>query len=240
MTSRTLSGWLIHAQPSGETASYLSILTEEKGLIQTRYPGGQSRKRKMNLQLFTPLWIELQQRGQMHYCQSIEIKSQPPVLSNLALSCAYYINELIYKTLKQPEIDNHLYTVYEQSLLSLQQTQEQTKIERLLRQFEWSLLVSQGHSYSFELEGDQQTAIDITLNYLFQPGYGFYPSPQGFSGQTLLSIAQNGLADKTTLSVAKRIMRQAIDYLVDYQPIHARKMFMTHHPENNTLAMDRP
>lgn len=227
MTSRTLSGWLIHSQPSGETASYLSLLTEEQGLIKITYPGGQGRKRKINLQLFTPLWIELQQRGQKQYCQSIEVKTQTPILTDLNLCCAYYINELIYKTLKQPEVDNQLYRIYEQTILSLQQTKDIANIERLLRQFEWSLLVSQGHTYSFEFEGDHNTALESELNYQFKPGYGFYVSPKGISGYILQSIAQNGLIDKTSLHAAKQIMRQAIDHLIDYQPIHARKMFVS-------------
>lgn len=232
MTSRTLNGWLIHSQPSGETSTYLSLLTEEQGLIKIGYPGGQSRKRKINLQLFSPLWIELQQRGTKQYCQSIEIKTQLPILTGLPLCCAYYTNELIYKTLKQPEVDNQLYNVYEQTILTLHQNQEIAKIERLLRQFEWTLLVSQGHTYSFQYEGNQ-TAIDANSHYQFKPGYGFYINPQGFSGQVLLSIAQNGLIDKTSLQTAKQIMRQAIDHLIDYQPIYARKMFVHRTIETN-------
>ncbi len=226
MTSRTLSGWLIHSQSSGETAAYLNLLTEEQGLIKISYPGGQSRQRKANLQLFTPLWIEIQQRGSKKYCQSIEVKSQPPIITGLPLCCAYYINELIFKTIKQPEVDNQLYKIYEQSIFSLCKTEEQPKIELLLRQFEWALLISQGHTYSFQYEGDQQTLIDANLFYQFKPEYGFYLSDQGFSGQILISIAMNGLINKLSLQAAKQIMRQAIDHLIDYQPIHARKLFV--------------
>lgn len=226
MTSRTLSGWLIHSQPSGETSAYISLFTQEQGLIKASYPGGQSRKRKSNLQLFTPLWISFQQRGSKQYCQSIEIKTQPSILAGLPLCCAYYINELIFKTLKQPEVDNKLYQIYEQSIHALHQTQEQTKIEYLLRQFEWTLLVSQGHIYSFQYEGDQQTQLDVNLHYQFKPGYGFYIFDQGLSGRVLLSIANHGLTDKPSLQAAKQVMRQAIDHLIDYQPIHARKMFV--------------
>jgi len=211
MTSRTLNGWLIHSQPNGEAGLFISILTEEHGLVKTSFPGGQGRKKKANLQLFTPLWIELQQRRNKQYCLTIETKSPPPMLSGLSLYCAYYINELIFKTLKQPETDNQLYTIYEYSILALQQTKDQAAIETLLRQFEWSLLISQGHTYSFEFEGDHHSAIDANQSYQFKPGYGFYISPQGYAGEILLSIAANGLTNKKTLLIAKKIMRQAID-----------------------------
>lgn len=226
MTSKSLPAWLIHKQWSGDTSARVYLFTSELGLVNCFYKGGRTPKKQAALQPFTSLWVNLEERYQQHFLQSLESSSSMIPLMGTSLFSALYINELIYYTMKPFVPEEDLFQAYLYTLNHLSQTEERLPIEALLRRFEWSLLHACGHGFSWSHEAETGELIVGDKQYRFIAGKGFIGAAKGIPGAHLLALAADDLTQAECLKSAKGIMRQAIDHLLGGREIKARTLYL--------------
>lgn len=207
--------WLIHKSPSGNSSLKLCLFTPQLGLVSCLYRGGRTPKKMAMLQSFAPLWLRLNQKGSWHYAEAIEAISEPLSLEGIALVSAMYVNELIAYALKPHDPQPEMYAYYHATLQGLSVVSERLAIEAILRRFEWMLLSCCGLGLDFAEDG---------LAYLFVPGRGFVASELGYAQAIVSAICQGDFTEVGVLRVAKKVMRQAIDHLLEGREVLSRTL----------------
>lgn len=220
----TVEAWVLHKQVSGDTSLWIDFFCRDYGLIRCLYKGGRTLKKNNVIHLFTPLHITFEKRYDRFYIKTIESLTLASFLQGDALFCAYYINEILYYSLKPELADPLLFDAYQQVMQALTSNPQRLILESLLRRFEWTLIHACGYTFSLtkDIQGNDLKADQY---YLFNPGQGFVAHPTGIPGAHLLALANDDLEHFAHLKSAKIIMRQAIDHLLDGRPIKARSLF---------------
>ncbi|MGC1181671.1 DNA repair protein RecO [Legionella sp.] len=223
--TKTIEGWVVHKQWSGDTSARVSFFTLELGFIQCLYKGGRTPKRQALLQVFTPLWLTVDERYERYYVKTVESISPTLDLEGHSLFCALYVNEILYYALSPYYHDASLFEVYLFTLNGLASTRERLVFESLLRRFEWALLKTCGYSFSLIHEARTNNFIVPELYYQFVAGEGFISTSEGIPGRHILALAEDNLSEADYLKSAKYIMRQAIDDLLGGREIKSRSLY---------------
>lgn len=224
MTTRVMNAWVLHKHWTGDTSARVVFFTRELGLIHCLCRGGRTLKKQAFLQPFTPLWLAVEERYDRFYTRSIEQHQPMLVLSGDSLFSGLYINELLYYALKPQYQDETLFDAYELILLALGRSQDRLVIEGQLRRFEWNLIKSCGHAFSFFQDARSDDAILENKYYQFIPGEGFVLQSGGIPGRYILALGEDNLDDLSCLKAAKMIMRKAIDHLLNGRELKSRAL----------------
>lgn len=227
MISEPLTAYLLHQRDAGETSAQLILFTKEKGLIHARFSGARTQKKRGILQPFMPLWVIIDERSYGAYVKSIEIASYPRLLSHQAMISGLYVNELLYRTMHQHEVEALLFEQYQETLDNLMQANDRFCIERALRCFEWRLIESLGTMVSFVFEADGITPLIETASYQLVPDAGFVLNETGYLGANLFAMAQQKWDDSEVLRTAKHLMRRMIDHQLDGASLEVRALYAT-------------
>ncbi|KTD48281.1 DNA repair protein RecO [Legionella quateirensis] len=225
MTTKSLQAWVIHKQWSGDTSARVNFFSRESGLVNCLCKGGRTPKKQSLLQPFTPLWISVDERHDRYYARSMESISPMLHLEGNSLFSGLYINELLYHALRPIYPDAELFDAYLMTLNGLASTDNRLLIESILRRFEWALLNSCGHSFSWIDEARTGDLVRADQCYQFIAGEGFVASDKGIPGEHILALAEDKLDEASYLKSAKLIMRQAIDHLLGGREIKARALY---------------
>ncbi|MGQ3888984.1 DNA repair protein RecO [Legionella sp. CNM-1927-20] len=227
MTNHSLSAWLLHKQPLGDTSLKTTFYSREQGIISCIYKGGRLPNKQTLLQPFIPLWLSVNQqpRSQWRYIQQLENTSSPLILKGIALFAGLYINELIYYLLDNTESQPAFYDNYEYTLQALANVHERLEIEAILRRFEYRLLEICGYAFSYEHEAYSFELIDVKKRYTFVAGHGFIPAKEGLLGSDIIALGSGQLNSAHYLKVAKYIMRHAINHALDGRKLISRSLF---------------
>jgi DNA repair protein RecO (recombination protein O) len=223
----SIEAFVLHKQWSGETSASVSFFTRELGLIQCLCKGGRTQKKQAHLQVFTPLWLSVNERYNRHYVQSVESLNPTLGLVGDSLFSGFYLNELLFYTLSPLEPEPELFNAYLHTLNALAAVVIRQEMEPLLRRFEWALLKALGYSFSMTQEAGSSTLIGAEKTYRFIPSEGFIPHTQGIPGSHIQALATDNLSETKYRQSAKWIMRQAIDHLLGGREIKARALYQT-------------
>lgn len=139
-------------------------------------------------------------------------------LSDEALVCAFYLDELLLNFLPTGEPVPEVYQLYIQTLKGLDGG---TRADVWLRVFEHQLLqyMGLGIDWSYCDVG----VIQPQSFYQFEAGAGFILSDQGFAGDILISIGNAHFTQRGALRVARQILREAIDSAIT-RPLVSREL----------------
>ena len=221
----TLDAWLLHKSPSGDTSARISLLTQEKGVLNCLYKGGRTPKKQALLQPFIPLWLAVDSKKEYHFVRQIEMQRDILVLQGNSLFAGLYVNELVFYALKPMEPCPELFAIYQQTIQGLASLHDKLATEILLRRFEWALLLTCGYGISFTHEAHSVMPINAQQFYQFVPEEGFVPAGTGIRGEHILALAQGQFNEVSILKAAKWIMRQAIDHLLGGRELKSRKLY---------------
>lgn len=224
-----LEAWFLHKTPMGESSLRVHFFTREQGILTCWYKGGRSPKKQAQLQPFMPLWLSIDKKKDYCYLRQVESQSLAFSLKSMSLFSACYINELLYVVIKPMDAQPMLYDAYQEVLqgLALIKAEGRLSIEALLRRFEWILLQACG--YGLSLSEDERDSLVVNKYYRYVPGEGFMVTAAcsdgfGIPGASVLSIIKGDFADLTVLKSAKRVMRQAIDFLLEGRVLQSRSL----------------
>ncbi len=187
------------------------------------YKGARAPKKKSLLQVFTPLWIQLDERRDWFFVRALEMKGPSLTYFGDNLFSALYLNELIFHALPRNEADEFLFVQYEIILQQLVGA-DRRQLEMSLRTFELALLKACGYELSLATDiNDSQILAE--RYYQFSVGHGFLLAEKGILGQHLLAIEAHQLDDEIVLKSAKIILRQAIDHALGGKILQTRQLY---------------
>lgn len=218
--------FILHRRPYRETSALLDIFSYEYGRVALIARGARNNRAGLRsiLQPFIPLLISWQGKSELMTLTSAEARGDILQLAGDALLSGFYLNELLVKVLQKQDPNPRLYTIYEHTLLELQNANQ---LQKTLRIFEKKLLEELG--YGLQLQNDFATGDPFLSEkfYQYYPDHGFKQGDQerGFKGKSLLALAKEELNDEECLRDAKRLMRLVLSALLGFEEIHSRKLF---------------
>lgn len=217
------AAYLLHLRPYRDSSAIAEFLTLRHGRVSAVARGVRRPSSKMRgvLQQFVPLQLECVGRSDLKSVRSAEAVAQGTHLTGLRLVCALYLNELLQKLLSPYQSFPQLYLYYQYALNELNKGED---IEGALRTFERSMLCEMGYDPGF-------TSLRADAFYGYEPDQGFIlisemaVAKPHYSGEQLLLIAEDNYQDIETRRIAKRVMRRAIDHLLDGKTLVSRQLF---------------
>jgi DNA repair protein RecO (recombination protein O) len=245
--------YVLHRKPYRENSQIIDLLCEKQGRFSALY---RVSKKQPALQPFIPYQMQFSGRGDLKYCQHVEIhhpdfqinegeffsgnRLRGKSLKGKNLYCGFYLNELIMRLTWKDESQKGLFTVYQQTLQGLLLLDSDQQSEPFLRRFEFHLLTILGYQYNW-LQDTECHDIQPQCSYIFDPAAGFKAlnaanyGPHistalvnsAFSGESLLAIAADDWQHTMSWKVAKQIARLALQPLLGSKPLMSRALFQT-------------
>lgn len=224
------AAFLLHQRPWRESSALLEVFTETHGRIGLVARGVRSARSRQrgDLQLFRPLCVSWQARGELGTLTGAEADGAALHLQGRALYCGFYLNELLMRLLARHDPHPELFGHYRRSLQRLAAGE---RLEQVLRGFELSLLEEAGYGLQLEADADSGEALcaDTLYDYHLESGpvalAGGDDSGFAFRGASLIAMARGELHDDAVLADARRLLRAALALYLGDKPLMSRELF---------------
>lgn len=222
--------YILHTRAYRDTSALLEVLTVDYGrasLVARGVKGAKARYKGI-LQPFVPLLISWQGKGELMTLRMAEPNGIAHNLMGDTLLCGLYLNELLVKLLHRYDAHPELFLSYQQTLIALPEKDQQ---QVALRLFEKNLLAELGYALQLEYEAITHQPIQADGFYLFNPTQGLLSclnpnhQPNVFQGKNLLAIHNNNFTQSAYMRDAKRLLRIALNHLLEGKPIRSRELF---------------
>lgn len=167
MRVNTQAAYILHKRAYRETSQILDVFTRDYGRISLMSRGSRTARSKTSglLQLFQPLVISWQGRGEMPFLNSVEMADcKPAALRSRSLMSAVYINELLVYLLHKNDVHEDIFDRYHSVLFALQSS---SNIEQVLRLFEKDLLRYLGFEMNLASDADTGAVLEATMQYAY-------------------------------------------------------------------------
>ena len=241
MNKKSTESYILHARPFKETSLILSLFSQQQGRFSLLAKGVKRKNAQAQraiLQPFNLLNIEYVGRGDLKILSEVELVkqqavSEPGCLSNRALACGYYLNELLIRSLQEWQEFESLFKVYDKSIKALQSRYEYSAI---LRDFEVSLLDELGIAPQWHVDVNGE-AIGRDNHYHFNPEQGFelikqeskltylHQLESGFSGDAILSLGSGHYKPETN-KTCRRITQLMLREIIGDRPLVSGKLWL--------------
>lgn len=206
--------FVLHRQPLREQEWLLDVFSEQHGRLHL--VAGE-RTRPDLLTRYSGHWADGEDWPRLRLLESME-SLQPD--SAVSLYCGLYLNELLSRLLPRNEPLAAVFQAYADTLKGLQTG---GLPDPWLRLFEVQLLTALGYGFSWQEDTDGRP-LQADACYQFRAGAGFSLSEQGYRGAHLSGFVCGGEHQAQGYNVAKRVLRSAIDGLLD-KPLVSRELF---------------
>jgi DNA repair protein RecO (recombination protein O) len=239
--------YLLHHHPWRDSSRILELLTREHGRVaviarSSRQSGARTGSA---LQPFTSMLVSWSARGELGTLTGVERRVppsaspgasdgsgpsalEPGAIEGDRLMSGFYANELLLKLLQRNDPHPALFDAYEGLVGRLRASA--TEAIRGLRLFEKRLLEELGWGLSLEREADGGAPVEPARSYRYaldggaEPLDGVAEGSLIFCGSSLLSLARDELDDPRSLADARRLLRAALDRLLDGRPLRTREV----------------
>ena len=227
--------FLLHHYPWRDTSRILELFTRTHGRVSLVARGSRQSAAANGgaLQSFTACLVSWSGRGEMGSLTAAERlpgNSVPGTdFSGERLMSGFYANELLLKLLQRHDPQPALFDTYAALLERLRASED---AGRALRIFEKRLLDELGWGLNLEQEAASAAPIDASRSYRYaleggaEPVDGVAEGTLIFSGASLLSLARESLDDPRSLADARRLLRAALDRLLDGRALRTREVML--------------
>ena len=219
MRVTTQAAYILHKRAYRETSQILEVFTRDYGRLSLLSRGSRASRSKTSglLQLFQPLVISWQGRGDLPYLSGVEMADcKPPGLKAKSLLSAMYINELMVYLLHKNDVHENIFDRYHAVLFALKSSQQ---IELDLRLFERDLLQYLGFGMNLECDADTGEALDKKTLYAYHFEHGPVSTVHGqsltcpvVSGDSLMSFNKGILESSHQRTEIKMLMRYVLSH----------------------------
>jgi DNA repair protein RecO (recombination protein O) len=231
--------FLLHHYPWRDTSRILELLTRAHGRISLVARGSRQAAAATGgaLQPFTACLVSWSARGEMGYLSGVERSYVAPAalgdgrtLAGDRVMSAFYANELLLRLLQRNDPHPALFDAYATLLERLHAPAEDAS--RALRIFEKRLLEELGWGLNLEHEAASGLPLAAARSYRYgleggaEPVDGVAEGTLIFCGASLLSLAGERLADPRSLADARRLLRAALERLLDGRPLRTREVLL--------------
>lgn len=206
----------------GDSSLIVNVYTKDFGLMGLMVRGIHTPKGKFSNALFQPLnLVEIvfteNKKSDLCYLKEISIETPYQTIPHdfYKSSILMFINEILYKTLKEEQPNNELFDYIQQSLLLLDEQTEQYADFHLY--FLAGLTQLLGIAPNFSQGG---TWFDLSegISTTFQPHHQYYLERE--HKDLFCAIFQNFLQHYTPLKIDNMQRRQLLDNLLLYFELH--------------------
>lgn len=225
--------FILHQRSYRETSLLLDVFSKQYGRVSLIAKGVRQKKRsKASLyQLYQPLLLSWVGRGELLTITGAETDAGRYVLKAESALCGLYINELLVKLLPPQMAEAELFSAYQNTLKSLQQS-DNTQIA--LRLFEKHLLTQLGYGLVLDREFTSGQLIDEQQQYYYQADAGLARWQPGqkqatISGRSLRHLIDGSGFDEQSLAEIKQLMRGVINFYLGGKPLQSRQLFTELH-----------
>jgi DNA repair protein RecO (recombination protein O) len=217
--------YVLHHRPWRDTSRILEVLTREHGRLTLFARGVRGPKAKLAplLQPFQPLLVSWSGRGEAPALTGAERAPGGTALPPAVLLGAFYLNELLLKLTTRHDPLPELFDHYHEAIGRLAAG---AGLEPTLRIFEKRLLAVLGYGLDLAAEAGSGRPIAGCEFYLFRPAQGLIgaagASHGALSGESLLALAAEQLADARALEDARRLLQSALAACLEGRPLATR------------------
>lgn len=228
------AAYVLHHRPWRDSSRILEVLSRDQGritLFARGVRGSRSRTASM-LQPFQLLLLSWSGSGDAARLTQVDLPSEPgaeglaariPMPSSALLS-AWYLNELLMALTVRNDPQPALFDLYDQALAALRAGANPALV---LRRFERELLEHLGYGIDFTVDARSGDQVRAGAYYHFHASLGFVEVAgdergSAIPGVSLLSISAGDYAAARALDDARRIMRTAIDHVLEGRELRTR------------------
>jgi DNA repair protein RecO (recombination protein O) len=224
--------FLLHHYPWRDTSRILELLTRSHGRVSVFSRASRQANAAVGgaLQLFSETLVSWSGRGEIGHLTSAERVRPPATLGGDRLMSGFYANELLIKLLQRNDPHAAVFDAYARLLERLYQPEADPA--RALRLFEKRLLdeLGWGLNLGHEATSGDPLVPDRTYRYSLDGGAepidGVAEGTLIFCGASLLSLASEELDGPRSLADARRLLRAALDRLLDGKPLRTREVLL--------------
>ena len=244
MRNQSLTGYILHQKPYGETRSLIYLFSQALGVVH-----GIGKK---NLPLFVPIEFFGNGKNSLKTFSQSQILQNHVTLTGQSLFAGLYLNEILQKLLPIEEPMVEVWQAYAQCIANIAHLfvvpddvqQDMIKLKWYLRQFENVLFEQLGYGFDFAKDalGDDLVS---TQRYQYQLQQGFVPmfamdkSALELTGEQLATWQQclqdeplftqlmtdNADLAKQLVNSVGAIHRHLLDSLLNYQTLQSRELW---------------
>ena len=202
----THKGFLIHTRDYRETSSILNIFTSQGGIESLIFKGKHTNKDRFKFSIFNEYSFTFNEKYSLPYLTKFEILNQY-IFDKKYYLLGLYVNELLYKTLKDGYDFDKVYIHYKEFLINLSDTND--SLRRLALLFEKNPLQDLG--YEISLSENETIANDKYYYYDYNEGFKLDLSLENKSsllGSDLESFFMNTLTCEKTITNIRSVIRK--------------------------------
>ncbi len=221
--------FLLHARPYRESSQIIEILAQNHGRIGLVARGSRRPRSgwKSTLRPFQPMRMSWSGRSTLQTLRAAEPTSPPMRFTGNDLMAAYYMNELLIALLHQGDPHPNLFAHYGSALAGLGSGGE---LEPTLRRFELALLAEIGYGLVTDRNAADGKALCSDRWYEYFADQGPVVVADSAAGRFVINGADlaaicNGDFDRPErLSIAKRLLREKLDWCMGGKPLKTRRV----------------
>lgn len=221
-------GIVFHTTRYSETSAIVKIFTEESGLLSFLVKGLYSRRSKIRSAMFghlsmLDLIIETREHKTLHYIREINV-SQPTIDFQDSMSrsaVVLFLNELLYKSVKEEESNRPLFGFIVTSLQFLANRSVPAQAFHLL----FLLKLTRHLGFSPRIaKTDAGSYFDMEEGLFLdsEPLHRYYIS--GPPAQALEQLQMMEYSDLIAFSIERKVRDELLDRLLDYYRLHLPEM----------------
>lgn len=225
--------YVLHHRPYRDTSRILELFTREHGRISvfargTR--GGRKAAASLSsmLQPFNRVLVSFTARGEAGQLTAAEFDGPVRAMPATQLVNGFYLNELLLKMFARHDPHQDVFDLYAQTIEALKTSDSPLAN---LRVFEKRLLDLLGYGLSLDRESTgEPLEADAMYHYRIEHGatraLDLAEGAMVFAGSSLLALAREDLADPRALADARRLLRAALDRVLDGQALKTREVML--------------
>lgn len=199
--------WVLKTAAYGDTSLLVEAFSRDQGrvgLVARGARGAKSRQRAL-LQVFQPLLLSWNERGDLGTLTGVEAAGVALDLRGETVFSGWYLNELLLRLLQRHDVHAGVFDAYGAALRELS-----TQGERALRRFELQLLAELGFGLDFP------DHLESGCRYAYRLGEGpvRVAAPEGYAGRALIALRDDTLHAPEDLDAARALLRTALNELL--------------------------
>lgn len=218
--------YVLHSRPWRETSLLLEVFSRDHGrvgLLARGVRGPRARLPRTALEPFQLLQVYWSGQGELPNLRAVEPIGPPRRLSDDALLCGLYVNELLVRLTARHDPHPHLFDRYAGLLTELA---EPGPLAWNLRRFERDLLSELGYALQLDREAESGEPLIYDADYVYLPEQGpLRASAQHrgarIRGAALLALHADVMPSSSDLAALRRMLRAVIGAHVGEQGLRA-------------------
>ncbi len=226
--------YVLHHQPWRDTSRILEMFSRDHGRLTlfargVRGPKSRSASLLQPFRMLLVSWSGGGEAGRLTQVEAPQGPALPAVLPGAALMSGWYLNELLIKLTVRNDPQPAVFDLYQETLGLLAAG---GAVPPALRRFERRLLDLLGYGIDFTADARTGEALREDAYYHFHASLGCVEvsgeqGPGTLAGSSLLAIGMEDFRDLRTLDDARKVMRAALDHVLEGRELRTRAVALS-------------